>query len=46
MYERFTGKDARKLSARAVVAGADIDAAESTVRLLQQLAHDAVANAP
>lgn len=40
MYERFTGKDARLLTPRAVVAGRVLtDTPESVVRRLQEIAH-------
>jgi len=44
MYERFTGKDARLLSGRAVVSGRTLTSvSEATVRLLQTVAHETVA---
>ena len=46
MYERILGRDARTLPGRAVVAGATLDIAETTVRLLQISAHEAGAQFP
>jgi hypothetical protein len=43
VYERITGHDARVLPAQAVMAGRTLDVPESTVRLLQRAAHEAVA---
>ena len=44
MYERFTGKDARLLSAQAVVGGHTLtDVSEVRVRQLQTVAHETVA---
>lgn len=43
VYERITGHDARVLPAQAVVAGRTLAVPESTVRLLQRAAHEAVA---
>lgn len=40
MYERITGKDARLLTARAVVAGNVVGASVEVIRQLQQVAHD------
>jgi hypothetical protein len=47
MYERFTGKDARLLPARAVVAGRVLTATpDSVVRRLQEIAHGTSALTP
>ena len=42
VYEGITGKDARSLSADAVVGGRRLNVPESRVRLLQQVAHETV----
>lgn len=42
IYEGITGHDARQLPARAVVAGRELSVSSTTVRMLQQVAHDAV----
>jgi hypothetical protein len=41
MYERITGRDARRLPPIVTVAGARIDVPAATARLLQQAAHEA-----
>jgi hypothetical protein len=47
MYERITGKDARLLAARAVVAGRVLtDVPETVVRRLQEIAHSTSALTP
>ncbi|MDB4908917.1 MAG: hypothetical protein JWO05_3701 [Gemmatimonadetes bacterium] len=42
IYEEVTGHDARTLPSRATVAGAQLSASETTVRLLQAAAHEVV----
>lgn len=46
IYERFTGKDARALPARAISGGHEFSVPEARIRLLQRAAHDAVINSP
>ena len=43
VYEGVTGRDARDLPSTAVVAGVTMTVPESTVRLLQKIAHETVA---
>lgn len=40
LYERITGKDARSLPARAIAGGRTLDTEETTIRLLQLIAHE------
>ncbi|MDQ3243208.1 MAG: hypothetical protein M3Q09_05745 [Gemmatimonadota bacterium] len=40
LYERITGKDARSLPARAIAGGRTLNVEETTVRLLQRIAHE------
>jgi hypothetical protein len=42
IYEGITGHDARLLPARAVVAGHELSASSTSVRMLQQVAHETV----
>jgi hypothetical protein len=45
MYERLTGRDARRLATRAVVDGKTLSVSLETVRVLQRAAHEANVNA-
>lgn len=46
VYEKVTHHDARKLPGVAMVAGVSLSTSESTVRFLQQIAHETVARFP
>jgi hypothetical protein len=46
IYERFTGKDARALPAKAISGGHEFGVPEARIRLLQRAAHDAVISSP
>lgn len=46
VFERVTGRDSRTLTPVAVVGGVQLNAPESTVRFLQQIAHETVARFP
>ncbi|MEO7770411.1 MAG: hypothetical protein ABIX19_05230 [Gemmatimonadaceae bacterium] len=43
IHEGITGHDARQLPGRAIVAGRELSVSTTTVRLLQQVAHETVA---
>jgi hypothetical protein len=46
IYERFTGKDARALPAKAISGGHEFSVTDARIRLLQRAAHEAVIASP